>query len=90
MGRFHIFRNLGINVLGVKVASISMPEAVTVVQKWVERGERHYVYYATGHGVMKCQRDKSLAHIYHDGGLNLLASSSGQGTEKIMEKVFNQ
>ena len=45
------------NVLGVGVSAINMPQAIGLLEKWIEDGQRGYVCVTGVHGVMEAQRD---------------------------------
>ena len=57
------------DVLGVQVSTISMRDAVSTIEGWIERGERHYVCICTVHTVMECQRDPDLMAAVNGAGM---------------------
>lgn len=58
-----------VDVLGVQISAVSMPVAVAEFERWIERGESTYVCVTGVHGVMECQRDKSLLDIHNASGM---------------------
>lgn len=59
-----------INVLGVGISAMNLPQAVAEIEGWIERGERRYVNVCTVHTVMECQKDERLRHIVNHSGLS--------------------
>jgi N-acetylglucosaminyldiphosphoundecaprenol N-acetyl-beta-D-mannosaminyltransferase len=58
-----------VNVLGVGISAINMRTAVSKIDDWVRRRERHYVCVRDVHGVMECQRDPEFRRIHNSAGL---------------------
>lgn len=58
-----------VNVLGVGVSAINMEQALAIVERWIVRGERHYICVTGVHGVMESQRDPGLRSIHNRAGL---------------------
>lgn len=59
-----------INVLGVNISSINMPQALQTIDNWVtQRLSSHYVCVTGVHGVMECQRDPELLAIHNRADL---------------------
>jgi len=58
-----------VDVLGVGVSAVDMPQAVAEIAGWVTRRERHYVCVTGVHGVMESQRDPELLRIHNASGL---------------------
>ena len=58
-----------INVLGVGISAINLPQAVEEIEAWIERRERHYVNVCGVHGVMASQKDSQLRHLINGSGL---------------------
>jgi N-acetylglucosaminyldiphosphoundecaprenol N-acetyl-beta-D-mannosaminyltransferase len=58
-----------VDVLGVGISAIDMPQAVAEITRWVEEGERHYVCVTGVHGVMEARRDPELLRIHNASGL---------------------
>jgi N-acetylglucosaminyldiphosphoundecaprenol N-acetyl-beta-D-mannosaminyltransferase len=57
------------NILGVGVSSLDMPAAVSAIEQWILRGERHYVCITSVHGVIESQYDESLRRIHNNAGM---------------------
>lgn len=60
-----------VNVLGVGINAINMPNAVATIERWIKKGKRHYVCVSGVHGVMECQKDENLRHIHNASGLTV-------------------
>ncbi|HJQ95309.1 MAG TPA: WecB/TagA/CpsF family glycosyltransferase [Acidimicrobiia bacterium] len=58
-----------VDVLGVQISAVSMPAAVTAFEHWIENGDTTYVCVTGVHGVMECQRDRSLLNIHNASGM---------------------
>ncbi len=58
-----------VDVLGVRVSAIDLPEAVAEITRWIDEGERHYVCVTGVHGVMESQADATLLEIHNRSGL---------------------
>jgi N-acetylglucosaminyldiphosphoundecaprenol N-acetyl-beta-D-mannosaminyltransferase len=58
-----------VNVLGVGVSALDLGQAVSIIEGWIERGERHYTCVTGVHGVMESQRDEALRRIHNAAGL---------------------
>ncbi len=58
-----------VNVLGVGVSAIDMPQALEAIGGWIERREPRYVCVTGVHGVMESQRDEGLRRIHNAAGL---------------------
>jgi N-acetylglucosaminyldiphosphoundecaprenol N-acetyl-beta-D-mannosaminyltransferase len=58
-----------VNVLGVGVSAINIPQALDVIDGWVARAERRYVCVTGVHGVMESQRDEAVRRIHNAAGL---------------------
>lgn len=58
-----------VDVLGVGVSAIDIDAAVAIFERWVARGERHYVCVSGVHGVMESRRDPALRAIHNAAGL---------------------
>lgn len=57
------------NVLGVAVSAISMPDAVSTIESWIEGGRRSYVCVTGVHGVMESRSDETLRAIHNAAGM---------------------
>ena len=62
---------LRVNVLGVGLSAINMPDAVSIIHAWIERDKQNYVCVTGVHGVMECQKDEDLKHIHNTSGLTV-------------------
>lgn len=58
-----------VDVLGVEVSAVAMPQAVDRIGVWVRTRERAYVCVTGVHGVMESQRDPELKRIHNAAGL---------------------
>ena len=58
-----------VDVLGVRISAVTMPEAVAAFQQWIQSGESTYVCVTGVHGVMECQRDLGLLQIHNAAGM---------------------
>ena len=57
------------DVLGVGISAVDLPMAVATIDKWIRRGEKHYVCITGVHGVMESQRDPALKRIHNRAGM---------------------
>jgi N-acetylglucosaminyldiphosphoundecaprenol N-acetyl-beta-D-mannosaminyltransferase len=58
-----------VDVLGVGVSAIAMPDAIQTVAAWIASGERQYVCITGVHGVMESCRDPALREVHNAAGL---------------------
>lgn len=58
-----------VNVLGVGVSAITIPQALDIIDTWIQQGQHHYVCVTGVHGVMESQRDPELRRIHNAAGL---------------------
>lgn len=58
-----------VNILGVRVSVLTVPDAVATVERWIADGERRYVCVTGVHGVMESRRDPALRAIHNAAGL---------------------
>ncbi len=58
-----------VNILGVRVSAIAMPDALNRISEWVDRREPHYVCVTGVHGIMESYRDAELRRIHNEAGL---------------------
>ncbi|HVM18865.1 MAG TPA: WecB/TagA/CpsF family glycosyltransferase [Egibacteraceae bacterium] len=58
-----------VDVLGVGVSAIDMPQALETICGWIQRREQHYVCITGVHGVMESQDDPKLLEIHNASGL---------------------
>lgn len=60
-----------VNVLGVNISITNIPNALAIIESWIEHDEHHYVCVTGVHGVMECQNDENLKRIHNDSGLTV-------------------
>jgi N-acetylglucosaminyldiphosphoundecaprenol N-acetyl-beta-D-mannosaminyltransferase len=60
-----------VDVLGVGISATRLDAAVEEVERWIERGEQHYLCVTGVHGVMESQRDPELLRIHNESGLTI-------------------
>jgi N-acetylglucosaminyldiphosphoundecaprenol N-acetyl-beta-D-mannosaminyltransferase len=58
-----------LNILGTKVNALSLDDAVGIIARWVERGERRYVCVRDVHGIVRAVDDAELRAIHHAAGM---------------------
>jgi len=58
-----------VNVLGVGISAINLPQAVAEIEGWIMRRERHYVNVCTVHTVMECRHAQALRRLVNASGL---------------------
>jgi N-acetylglucosaminyldiphosphoundecaprenol N-acetyl-beta-D-mannosaminyltransferase len=58
-----------VNILGVRVSALNMAQALSIIDEWIARRQRHYVCVSGVHGLMESQRDEGLRRIHNDAGL---------------------
>lgn len=58
-----------VDVLGVEVSAVSLPQAVDRIEAWVTARDREYVCVTGVHGVMESQRDPQLKRVHNAAGL---------------------
>ena len=58
-----------VNVLGVGVSAITMGDALTHIDRWIETGTSRYVCVTGVHGVMESHTDPGLREIHNRAGL---------------------
>ncbi len=51
------------------ISAINLRRAVETIERWIQRGENHYVCVTGVHGVMESQRDEALRGIHNAAGL---------------------
>lgn len=57
------------NILGVGISAMNMYQALSVIDSWIQRGERRYVCLAAVHSVLDCQSSAELREIFNRSGL---------------------
>ena len=58
-----------VNILGVGVSAVNLPQAVEEIDRWIASHAAHYVNVCAVHTVMECQRDARLRRIVNASGL---------------------
>ncbi len=58
-----------VDVLGVSVSAIDLPEAVDRIAGWIGQRSQNYVCVTGVHGVMESQRDEDLRRIHNASGM---------------------
>lgn len=58
-----------INILGVGISAMTMPQALNQISAWIGSGTRRYVSVCTVHTVMECRRDEAVRRAVNGAGL---------------------
>jgi N-acetylglucosaminyldiphosphoundecaprenol N-acetyl-beta-D-mannosaminyltransferase len=58
-----------VDVLGVRVSSINLDDAVAMMEQWIGEQSRNYVCITGVHGVMERRRDERLRKIHNQAGM---------------------
>jgi N-acetylglucosaminyldiphosphoundecaprenol N-acetyl-beta-D-mannosaminyltransferase len=58
-----------LNILGVGISVLTLPQAVAQISGWIEQPARQYVSVCTVHTVMECQRDEMMRRAVNGAGL---------------------
>ncbi len=58
-----------VNILGVGISAITMPQALAHISGWLDRRARRYVCVCTVHTVMECQRNEAMRQAVNGAGL---------------------
>ena len=58
-----------LNILGVGISVLTLPQAVAQISGWIEQPARQYVSVCTVHTVMECQRDEMMRQAVNRAGL---------------------
>jgi len=58
-----------VNVLGVGVSAINLPQAIDTVDHAIQSGQRNYVCVAAAHSIMDCRRDRTLRRIFNEAAM---------------------
>lgn len=56
-------------ILGVGVSAITLDQAVSTIEQWIERRTRNYVCITGAHGIIESRRDLKLRQIHNDAGM---------------------
>jgi N-acetylglucosaminyldiphosphoundecaprenol N-acetyl-beta-D-mannosaminyltransferase len=59
-----------VNVLGVRINAVNIENALTQINQWVSRSERHFVCICTVHTIMECRRNEGFRKLVNGSGLN--------------------
>lgn len=59
------------NVLGVGVNAVDLPQALDIIEGWIERREANYVCVTPAHGIMDCYNEPELREIFNNSGLTV-------------------
>ncbi len=62
-------RDTDCDVLGVRVSSTTMADAIATIERWIGEGRREYVCVTGVHGIMECRRDRMLRKIHNEAGM---------------------
>lgn len=57
------------NILGVGISAITMDDALTQIQHWIETGKRRYVSVCVVHTIMECQLDPKMRKAVNSAGM---------------------
>ena len=57
------------NVLGVGISAVNMLQALSIIDGWIQGGDRQYVCLAAVHSVLDCQESDELRAIFNRSGL---------------------
>ncbi len=58
-----------VNILGVAINAITMPQAITQISRWIENRTQVYVSVCTVHTVMECQRGEQVRQAINNANL---------------------
>lgn len=58
-----------VNILGVRVSAIDLPQALDTISSWIAERRQRYVCITGAHGVMESRRDAALRVIHNRAGL---------------------
>jgi N-acetylglucosaminyldiphosphoundecaprenol N-acetyl-beta-D-mannosaminyltransferase len=65
----HVNRLLRVNILGVGINAIIMPQVLSQISAWIENRARVYVCACTVHTVMECRGDEAVRRAVNGAGL---------------------
>lgn len=60
---------LRVNILGVGINAITLPQALRQISTWIDTQTRQYVCVCTVHTVMECQKDDKMRQAVNQAGL---------------------
>ena len=58
-----------VNILGVGISAITMPQALEQIAAWIDSRACQYVCVCTVHTVMECQRNETMRRVVNKAGL---------------------
>ena len=58
-----------VNILGVGVSAINMPQALTAIEGWIAQRQSRYVCVTGVHGIVESQGNNSLRRVHNAAGL---------------------
>jgi len=58
-----------VDILGIQISAINMPQALAEITKWIEGGKRQYVSVCTVHTVVECQFDPLMRLAVNGAGM---------------------
>lgn len=58
-----------IDVMGIRVSSITMDDAVLTIERWIAERERNYICVSGVHGLMESRKDEKLRDIHNAAGM---------------------
>jgi len=58
-----------VDILGVRVSAITLPQALDAIESWIAERKQRYVCITGAHGVMESQHDETLRAIHNQAGL---------------------
>ncbi len=58
-----------VNILGVGVSAVNMPQALAVIEGWLAERQPRYVCVSNVHSIMSCQIDAELRAIHNAAGM---------------------
>src|SRR5580693_9363197 len=58
-----------VNILGVGVSPVNLPQTVEILEKWRADGRREYVLCTSVHGLVEAQGDPEIRRVLNRSGL---------------------
>lgn len=58
-----------VNILGVGVTPVNLPQTINILEQWRAEGRREYVLCTTVHGIMEAQKDPEIRSALNRSGL---------------------
>lgn len=58
-----------VEIAGLRVSAIAMPDALAAIERWIVKREKHFVCITGVHGVIESRSDPELAAIHDRAGL---------------------